>query len=329
MPSQKGTSRKPKAIITGPSGRYLFLAIIPVVALAIIGLSVLVKRKPSIIQATRTSIACPTFPNVPDSAIPNNQYLVVYVDDGKQAPVACEIVSDISLNEHAMGVADAIARETLSAYWYGYVDYGKRIEKSLAIRQSWSNTEVLVDGKSIFKGDMTSGQAVKHQFRRGRNKVEVRYHNNYHTSNFALRFIEPRQIFSLAETKAALEKYSPGKTSYWFAAVYESSAFGHTITLHPFHTDKPAVLVLSSYEPVTWDLVNFSKVAAVVVDSHEAETTEVVNVSKRVPVIYIEPTGNYVFEKPPTDQARWAHDLIAPATFDGMQASYSPKDLSF
>lgn len=96
--------------------------------------------------------------------------------------------------------------------------------------------------------------------------------NNWHTVGFDVKFSPRMERIDTNRVRAILSQY-PG-AEIWYAGVYESSNLDASIPILLKKIGKPVILILSSYESVTWDVSEHdSNLKAVVVSSFKPRAT--------------------------------------------------------
>lgn len=92
-----------------------------------------------------------------------------------------------------------------------------------------------------------------HKFNKGRHKIEVWFVNNWHTTSLLVDFKDEPKFYKQSEVVAKLKGQ---KFDIWLAAAYESGTQDNKIKVTLDKSQKPLVVMLSSYRAVRWDVSN-------------------------------------------------------------------------
>lgn len=212
-----------------------------------------------------------------EGEIPLNHYKVNYFkSDAPNAIVATEIVDFIGVN--LSEDFNGISPENFSATWIGNIEFlqdtTKRIDKSL----SWASATLTVDDRKVYSDTYT--------FTKGRHKIQVEYHNNWHTVDFLLQFNDIEQVLQGDVLINKIKSFMDADTQIQYVGVYESVNPQHVIELKPKDTIKPTVLFLNSYDPVNWKITNEnnSNIKAVVYNSFNNGARVSFNANNTIPI---------------------------------------------
>lgn len=129
---------------------------------------------------------------------------------------------------------------------------------------SRANLRIAIDGEQIYDSENARNKAVTHKFSKGRHKIEVWFVNNWHTTDILVDFKDEVKFY---EQSKIAEKLKGQNFDIWLAAVYGSSAQDSKINVTLEKTQKPLVVILSSYSAVRWEVSNphNNKILAVLV----------------------------------------------------------------
>lgn len=196
--------------------------------------------------------------------IPTGKFLAFYLnkDDSKNV-VFSETVENINLN-FAYDEFHKIPSEKFIAYWVGNFDFKQDVQQMILTDFSWANLRISVDGEQIFDSENAGSKALMHKFNKGRHKIEVWFVNNWHTTSLLVDFKDEPKFYKQSEVVAKLKGQ---KFDIWLAVVYESGTQDNKIRVTLDKSQKPLVVMLSSYRAVRWEMSNphGNKILAVLV----------------------------------------------------------------
>jgi hypothetical protein len=118
---------------------------------------------------------------------------------------------------------------------------------------SQANLRIAVDGEQIFDSENAGGKALMHKFNKGRHKIEVWFVNDWHTTSLLVDFKDEPKFHKQSEV---ITKLKGQKFDIWLAAVYESGAQDNKVVVTLDKSQKPLVVMLSSYRAVRWEVSN-------------------------------------------------------------------------
>jgi len=184
---------------------------------------------------------------------PTGKFLAFYLnkDDSKNV-VFSETVENINLN-FAYDEFHKIPSEKFIAYWVGNFDFKQDVQKMILADFSWANLRIAVDGEQIFDSENAGSKALVHKFNKGRHKIEVWFVNNWHTTSLLVDFKDEPKFYKQSEVVAQLKGQ---KFDIWLAAVYDSDAQDNKVVVTLNKSQKPLVVMLSSYRAVRWEVSN-------------------------------------------------------------------------
>ena len=185
--------------------------------------------------------------------IPTGKFLAFYLnkDDPKNV-VFSETVENINLN-FAYDEFHKIPSEKFIAYWVGNFDFKQDMQKMILADFSWANLRIAVDGEQIFDSENAGSKALVHKFNKGHHKIEVWFVNNWHTTNLLVDFKDEPKFHKQSEV---VTKLKGQKFDIWLAAVYDSDAQDNKVVVTLNKSQKPLVVMLSSYRAVRWEVSN-------------------------------------------------------------------------
>lgn len=187
-----------------------------------------------------------------DEKIPPGQFQAYYFNTrDPKTVIASERVSDIAIN-YSWDQFHGINSEEFGAYWVGEIELAEDSDRLMNIHLSWSDAEVLIDKHRVHAGGK-AGSFPLH-LAKGRHLIEVQYQNHWHTTDFRVQFAPPEKLYSAMELKQRLASAPFRSAALYYAGVYESGNRDQGIDLDLAEINQPAVLFLSSYDPVRWRL---------------------------------------------------------------------------
>ncbi|WP_299084225.1 hypothetical protein [uncultured Campylobacter sp.] len=196
--------------------------------------------------------------------IPADKFLAFYLNkDDPKTVVFSETVENINLN-FAYDKFHKIPSEKFIAYWVGIFDFKQDTQKMILADFSRANLRIAIDSEQIYDSENARNKAVTHKFSKGRHKIEVWFVNNWHTTDILVDFKDEVKFY---EQSKIAEKLKGQNFDIWLAAVYGSSAQDSKINVTLEKTQKPLVVILSSYSAVRWEVSNphNNKILAVLV----------------------------------------------------------------
>ena len=185
--------------------------------------------------------------------IPTGKFLAFYLnkDDSKNV-VFSETVENINLN-FAYDEFHKIPSQNFIAYWVGNFDFKQDAQQMILADFSQANLRISVDGEQIFDSENAGGKALMHKFNKGRHKIEVWFVNDWHTTSLLVDFKDEPKFHKQSEV---ITKLKGQKFDIWLAAVYESGAQDNKVVVTLDKSQKPLVVMLSSYRAVRWEVSN-------------------------------------------------------------------------
>ncbi|XXQ69232.1 PA14 domain-containing protein [Neisseriaceae bacterium B1] len=140
-------------------------------------------------------------------------------------------------------------------YWTGKLKVPQDGVYEFMTQLSWSEARVMLDKHIIIKGQ--NNNAFENVYlKAGTYQLEVEYRNNWYTTNFqatAVPYVQELDEDAMRNELKALNL--PADTVIYGASVYESDSKDNHITIQTPAESRPYILVLSSYNPVNWEVV--------------------------------------------------------------------------
>jgi len=197
---------------------------------------------------------------------PKNKFRAYYMDskDPKKV-IYSEEVDDISLNFDRKGF-HGIKAEYLASLWIGDFTFKEKTTKEISFSLSWAKINVIIDGKSVYKG--SHSKSFLHTFEKGTHRVEIEFNSNYPHVGF---------LFTMNDVMKKLDedtfKYLDKDTKIYVIGVYSSPRDDHGLDIKIRYPNRKSVLIIGSYEPVKWNIINAKNVQAVIFNSHKPGTS--------------------------------------------------------
>jgi len=186
----------------------------------------------------------------PRGDAPLGAFKAVYINtQNPRQIIATEVVPAIAIN-YPWDDFHGIKSEDFGAYWVGRVEFRKDETRTIEVSQSWSKARIFIDGELVHEGG--ADKRISHDFRKGKHLIEVEYVNNWHTTSFRVAFKGVQALLGSEQIRQQLLDRNLADADVHYAGVYESSAKDLTIKLNVVRSGKPVVLVLNSYDSVSW-----------------------------------------------------------------------------
>lgn len=241
---------------------------------------------------------------------PLNSFNVLYFDTREQRILAESVVQDIDVS-YAWSEEYNTPSEDFGAYWVGKINFAKDTNKVIVINLSQAVAQVIIDNKLLFQGD--SSIKIPIQFSKGEHLIEVKYFNNWHTTEFSLTLkstsdfsqeLLPRKPLSIPIIKQQRlplqfdkssieagviigdipERYKVNPPKIVFASIYKASSSDAEVSVVLDKMASPVIVVLSAVYPTKWVVKDPSNNDIVKI-IHSSETVVSLDSSKVVPII--------------------------------------------
>lgn len=183
----------------------------------------------------------------------DNKFSVVYLDQSKQNPVVETEIVDRPVMNYAWSDFENIRSEDFAAYYFGSFNFEKTTVKEISVSQSWAETKIYIDEFLVFDGK-NNNQTFVYEFTPGTHTIEVEYQNNWHTVGFSVQILDTTQTYNLQESADLVNK-NLSDYNLFYVGAYESNDRNGKITLNITDQNKPVVLLISSYEPINWEII--------------------------------------------------------------------------
>jgi hypothetical protein len=203
----------------------------------------------------------------PSGRVPETGFRAYYFDRRNPDRLVFEENVDSLAIKYAWSDFHNIESPSFAAYWIGKVKFAKATAQQISVSQSWAKARIRIDGETVFDKSSSSGSFV-HQFSKGEHVVEVEYINNWHTVEFKVTLQDVVPLLSEAEVADRLRLEAGPKANLYYVGLYESAARDTHVDVSVPATGRPAILWLTSYEAIDWNIVSRDPVKAVVVSSY-------------------------------------------------------------
>jgi hypothetical protein len=203
----------------------------------------------------------------------NNKFSAVYLDQSKQNPVIDTEIVDRPAMNYAWSDFKNIKSEDFAAYYFGSFKFEKTTVKEISVSQSWADTKIYIDEFLVFDGK-NNNQSFVYEFTPGTHTMEVEYQNNWHTVGFSVQILDTQQTYNLQQSADLVNK-NLSDYNLFYVGAYESNDRNGDITLNMTDQNKPAVLLVSSYEAINWNIIGSgaSQVKYIIYNSYSPKSS--------------------------------------------------------
>jgi hypothetical protein len=181
----------------------------------------------------------------------------------------------------------AFAGSLVKGSWKGYFDVLKTTDKSFKISHQGIEVDLVIDGRSVWRGKGTREITYQHTFKPGRHEVMfVAYPEaDYEPVKFNVSIMD--NAISLKEDALANILKGLGDFDSIYCGVNTGKSADETVDIILKDSKKPVVLFLSSYQHAIWDFKNSNtdKLAAVVTSAKNASAS-IKNLPGNIPVYH-------------------------------------------
>lgn len=203
----------------------------------------------------------------PTGAIPDRGFQAFYFNrDSPGQAVFQEHVDNVAI-KYAWADFHQITSERFAAYWVGRLRFDRQTVQQFSVSQSWARSRIIVDGEIVFD-ENNRERVFTHSFTPGEHVIEVEYINNWHTVEYKVTIGEVIERLSEAQLTASLQSRRPRATDLYYVGLYESGSRDTSVDVTVPHGRAPAVLWLSSYEAVDWNIRSLPRGSTVVISSY-------------------------------------------------------------
>jgi hypothetical protein len=195
-------------------------------------------------------------------------------------------VKEIAVNYPYSDASDfKIDSKNFAARWSGTINFAEATLKQVHVNQGWSKTKIKINGAVVFDQEVEG--IFNYNFPAGISNIEVDFKNNWHTTEFYVRFLKPRKVMTLNEISKDLNLNNTTKHSYLHIGVYESKNFNglSSIILKP--TKYPVILSITSVAAIGWKINEaYKNQLAAVILSTNSTGSYIHEIPANVPVYY-------------------------------------------
>lgn len=203
----------------------------------------------------------------PTDDIPTWEFKAFYFDSTNPTEIVLsENVTNISYNWNEFLW---IPPENYWAYYVWYFDFPEDETKIIQYNISWSEIRISIDDKIIIP-DLDTWDELVYNFKKWKHKIEIEYLNNRMWINytFIIKWAEEANI-SKNDLDNEIIPLLTEDTKILYFWVYTSSSEDNNISVNVNYDSSPAIIVLTSYEPVNWNINNlWSNIKAIVYSSY-------------------------------------------------------------
>lgn len=194
----------------------------------------------------------------PQGEAPLGRFKAFYIStEAPKKIIASEEVDTISVN-YPYKEFHGIDSYHFGGYWVGKLAFGQKTQKVFYLAQSNSTTRIIVDGYVLYDG--RGNAEIPYTFTKGTHTIEVEFLNKWHTTQLSVKLFDKIKKLDTQALKKSLQPLVTAQTRFYYAGVYESRRKDQSITLTIEKIDAPIILLLQSYDAVTWVVNNPYKV---------------------------------------------------------------------
>lgn len=150
-----------------------------------------------------------------------------------------------------------IESDNFGAYWVGYKNFDKEKTMEIKYKKGWNEARIIINGEEINKDK--KNDKILYNFKKGENKIEVEFLNNWHTTEFFVSINEVTKNYTLEEVEQYFYKKGIKNYDIWYGGAYESKNNDLTIELFLQMPQEKTLIILSSYDDARWLLNNISE----------------------------------------------------------------------
>lgn len=163
-----------------------------------------------------------------------------------------------------------------SIYFVGYLDFAKPAFKMLSFSGT-AKIKLYIDGYEI--SDAMNEENLEYNFSAGRHKIEIVCSGaintnvpvppSYGSPEMGFEIMEKKTMISDEQLSLLMKSFEGAEIYY--AGAYEPKTKGKDVRVSLKEGEKPVILVLSSYEPIQWNIApeNNDRLLLVVVASYK------------------------------------------------------------
>ncbi|MDD3343461.1 MAG: hypothetical protein PHR87_07800 [Sulfurospirillaceae bacterium] len=233
----------------------------------------------------------------PTLTIPNKGYKVSYYDKKSQKMVLSKYTDYPSI-KGSREIATIEAQEFM-AKWERDVIVAMDEERYFEVDNGWSEVKIIVDGQVIYnqtKKPADGIQRIKHHFKKGVHRVEIRLINGWHTVDFYAALKRDIKKFTLDEVKKELAGLITDNTKLYYAAIESTRDENNRLTISVKEDKAPVVLFLNLNESMHVEIDNTAKqkIKAIVYYAKKAGTVTLKQPSSDIKIIALNDKFSYL-----------------------------------
>lgn len=240
-----------------------------------------------------------------ESQIPYNKFRAFYFDERMPGILKHTEIVDRPAVSYNHDKFHGIMGDNFGACWVGNFLFNTTKKMTISVSGGRHELKILVDGENIYT-EKSKKTEFEHTFSRGVHKIEVQYLSDYSSVNFMINIMDS---FTKLESSAISSYLSFQKNPVvWYCGAYESGNFDHSVYVNLRKSNRPIILILSSYRPIVWKFVNAktSNLRAIIISSHEPRSI-INNVPNSILVFNVDSIP-YVYELLPKNSSGSSRD---------------------
>ena len=205
----------------------------------------------------------------PQKDVPDSGFTAYYLRGGADKFIHKEHVNDIAVKFGSSNRIHNITPRSFAAYWIGKINLSKKKFLDMSVTTGHVSSRVYING--VAQTINSGRRKTTIELDQGEHIVEVEFSNRWHTVDFFFSLAESRPQYSTKAINSQLTNLIAEDYEFLYVSQHESPSTNQTTLLNLEDNDKPVVLLLNSYEPVKWHVLNpFNiELRAVVIGSYE------------------------------------------------------------
>ena len=171
--------------------------------------------------------------------------------------------------------------------WKGYFDVSQQTDKTFKILHQGIKVELIIDGRSVWRGKDSRDKIYQHTFKPGRHEVMFVAYPEEKSRPAKLKVSITDNAKDLKDDELAIHLKKLGDFDSIYCGVEKSNSPNQIVDIILKKSEKPVVLFLTSYKRATWDFKNGNteNIAAVVTSAKNASET-IKNLPPHIPVYH-------------------------------------------
>lgn len=222
--------------------------------------------------------------------IPINAFRACYFDERMAGEVKYSKIVDRPAVNFAHDKHFGIPGEAFGAYWIGFHTFEKTTLLEFNIYKSRAEVKLFIDGRELTSAG-SSKTGIPFTFTPGIHKIEVLYVSNYFSVSFLMDMMPP--VMSVDDTTLLSSISTINNPKIWYCGAYESQNIDMDVKVSLNPSLSPVVLVLSSWQPIVWDLADTGRtdLRQVILSSHHSRSS-IKHLPDHVKLIYYDDLPN-------------------------------------